>query len=128
VNAAGGDLHISAGSPCIDAANNSAPGLAGITTDLDGNPRFVNDPATADTGMGTPPIVDMGAFEYQPPCPADCAPPPDGSVNVTDLLALLAQWGASGGGGCDIAPPPGGDGVVNVSDLLALLAAWGLCP
>ncbi len=37
----------------------------GITTDLDGNPRFVDDPATDDTGNGEPPIVDMGAYEFQ---------------------------------------------------------------
>ena len=37
----------------------------GITTDLDGNPRFVDDPDTPDTGLGVPPIVDMGAFEIQ---------------------------------------------------------------
>ncbi len=52
------------GSPCIDAADNTAvPG--GTVTDLDGNPRFVDDPATVDTGNGTPPIVDMGAYEFQ---------------------------------------------------------------
>jgi T5SS/PEP-CTERM-associated repeat protein len=61
-----------------------------------------------------------------PPCPADCAASQDGQVNVTDLLALLAQWNTAGA--CDIAPPPSGNGVVNVSDLLALLAAWGACP
>ncbi|UCG15617.1 MAG: hypothetical protein JSV19_10015, partial [Phycisphaerales bacterium] len=31
--------------------------------DLDGNPRFADDPNTPDTGQGTPPIVDMGAYE-----------------------------------------------------------------
>ena len=58
-------------------------------------------------------------------CDADCAGTPDGSVNVTDLLALLANWGGTPTL-CDIAPP-GGDGSVNVTDLLALLAAWGTC-
>ena len=49
----------------------------------------------------------------------------DGSVNVTDLLALLAAWGP-----CAQPCPPdiNTDGNVNVTDLLALLAAWGLCP
>lgn len=56
------------------------------------------------------------------PCPADCSNG-DGLVNVTDLLALLAQWGQVGTS-CDIA----GDTSVNVTDLLALLAAWGSCP
>jgi len=45
------DGRLSPGSPCIDAGDNSA-----VTswTDLDGNPRIVND------------IVDMGAFEANP--------------------------------------------------------------
>ena len=37
-----------------------------MTTDLDGQPRFVDDPnAKPDTGNGTPPVVDMGAYESQ---------------------------------------------------------------
>jgi hypothetical protein len=55
-------------------------------------------------------------------CVGDCAAPPDGSVTVTDLLALLAQWGA--GGSCDL----DNDGDVDVNDLLIMLAAWGVCP
>jgi hypothetical protein len=50
------------GSPCIDAGDNAAV-PSGITTDLDGGTRFFNDPYTPDTGNGTPPIVDMGAYE-----------------------------------------------------------------
>ena len=64
----------------------------------------------------------MYLFEL-PVCPADtnC----DNSVNVTDLLALLAAWGS-----CPPLCPPdiNSDGNVNVTDLLALLAAWGACP
>ena len=38
--------------------------------DLDLAPRFVDDPATDDTGYGWggAPVVDMGAYEYQPDC------------------------------------------------------------
>ncbi len=59
-----GDYRLSPGSPCIDAGDNTAVPLD-ITTDLDGNPRFVDDPGTPDTGLGKPPIVDMGAYELQ---------------------------------------------------------------
>jgi hypothetical protein len=50
VNLTGGDLHLQAGSPCIDSGNNADVSAA---TDLDGNPRVVSD------------IVDMGAYEFQ---------------------------------------------------------------
>lgn len=62
------DLRLAAGSPCIDAGHNVLV-PASVTTDLDGKPRFVDDPVTPDTGNpGTigPPVVDMGAYEYQP--------------------------------------------------------------
>jgi len=58
------NYRLSAGSPCIDAGNNEAV-PDGIVTDLDGNPRFVEDPLTPDTGNGTPPIVDIGCYEYR---------------------------------------------------------------
>ena len=47
------NLHISAGSPCIDAGDNSAV-WPSVVADIDGNPRIIND------------NVDMGAYE----CPA----------------------------------------------------------
>jgi len=75
--------------------------LSGITEDLDGNPRFVDDPDTTDSGSGTPPIVDMGAYEFQgaSPCPWDCESVPEGTVGINDFRDLLAQWG--GPGSCD---------------------------
>ena len=58
----------------------------------------------------------------------DCAPlgdlDGDGTVGVSDLLSLLANWGP-----CKRCPADfDGDGNVGVSDLLALLANWGPCP
>jgi len=63
-----------------------------VTTDLDGNARFVDDPYTPDTGSGTPPIVDMGAYEFQADCPGDL----DGDriVGHSDLGILPTNWGA----------------------------------
>ena len=55
-------------------------------------------------------------------CPADINA--DGTVDVLDLLQLLAAWGP-----CAACPEDiNADGVVDVLDLLQLLAAWGPCP
>ncbi len=64
VNAAGGNLRLQPTSPAIDAGNNAAL-PPGVTTDLDGNLRRVDIPAVPDSGSGTAPIVDMGAYEAQ---------------------------------------------------------------
>jgi len=61
VNSGTGDYRPAGGSPCIDAGNNSA---SLSSADLDGGPRLFDDPATSDTGAGTPPIVDIGAYEW----------------------------------------------------------------
>jgi len=34
-----------------------------LIEDLDGRPRFADDPATINTGIGTPPLVDLGPYE-----------------------------------------------------------------
>ncbi len=57
------DFRLGVGAPCIDAGNNAPPLLLGLTTDLGGGPRFTDDVNTTDTGQGTPPIVDIGAYE-----------------------------------------------------------------
>ena len=59
------DVRLGRFSPATDAGNNSAPGLTGVTTDQGGSPRKFNDTNVADTGSGSAPIVDMGAFERQ---------------------------------------------------------------
>lgn len=67
------DLHLASGSPCIDAGQNfRVP--EGVLVDLDGRPRFVDDPDTIDTGSGTPPLVDMGAYEYAKRTPGPAKP------------------------------------------------------
>ncbi len=74
-----GDLRLGPGSPAIDSGDSTAVPLDtydlnvnGITTeslpfDLLGFPRFVDDPAVANTGVGTPP-VDRGCYESQVNC------------------------------------------------------------
>lgn len=60
-----GNLRLLPSSPAIDAGDNSDVPVE-VTTDLDGNRRFVDIPDVVDTGAGTPPIVDIGAYEIQP--------------------------------------------------------------
>jgi hypothetical protein len=66
------NLRLAAGSPCIDAGDNTGP-ISSILVDLDGNPRFIDDPNTLNSGFppSTEAIVDMGAYEYQEPCEDD---------------------------------------------------------
>jgi predicted outer membrane repeat protein len=129
------DHRLGPGSPCIDAASNVAVPpdsedldgdgdvLEPVSDDLDGNPRFVDDPCREDTGLGDPPIVDMGSYEFQD---RSCDLDGSGDVGVTDFLQLLAEWGD-----CPDPCPPScpadfdGDCVVGVTDFLILLANWG---
>ncbi len=64
-----GDLRLTPWSPCIDAGSNTAPSAAG-PLDLAGGPRRLDDPGTPDSGCGSPPIVDMGAYEFASTSPA----------------------------------------------------------
>ena len=56
------DLRLAPRSPAIDAGDNNA---ITATTDLAGNPRFFDDGGVLDTGSGSPPLVDLGAYERQ---------------------------------------------------------------
>ena len=136
---ANGDYRLQPGSPCIDAGHNLGvlPDLVDLDgdgdtaeftpLDLDGNARFADDPATADTGCGVPGVVDMGAFEFAGDpfvvklgdINGDCV------VGINDLLALLALWGSCTEACCladlDL------DADVGITDFLILLANWGPC-
>lgn len=57
-----GDYHLLNTSPAIDAGNNLS---VTVDTDLDGQPRRIDIPIVSDTGNGSAPIVDMGAYEEQ---------------------------------------------------------------
>ncbi len=60
-DAAGGDFHITAGSPAIDSANSGASGQP--STDADEHERD-DDPATPNTGAGPRAFDDRGAYEF----------------------------------------------------------------
>lgn len=50
----------------------------------------------------------------------------DGTVDVSDLLQVISDWGASGGpSDCASSSGPTPDGSVNVSDLLYVISEWG---
>ena len=75
-------------------------------------------------GMGAIPFYDAspGAVQHweyvQPSCAADANH--DGSVNVQDLLMVIAGWGTSD---ADL----NFDGITDVGDLLMVIGAWGPC-
>jgi len=74
-----------------------------------------------DTGSGTPPIVDMSAYEFQAGCPGDV----DGDriVRRSDLGILLAEWHSTAEGDLDC------DGYTGHHDLAILPTSWGAgCP
>ncbi len=83
VNAAGGDLHLQAGSSCIDTGDN---GAVTQSTDLDGNLRIVNV------------MVDMGAYEVQS-APAATVPADrdaDGDVDGVDFSTFASCFNKAG--------------------------------
>ena len=70
---------------------------------------------------------------YADVCGADFALPPNGSVNLTDVLCVLNAFGLGNLGNCPNADMvvsqavdcPAGNQVVNLSDILAVLNAFG---
>jgi predicted outer membrane repeat protein len=128
-----GDLHLLPGSRCIDAGsttdvptdladlNGNGDAAEPLPFDLAGAGRFADDPYMPDTGLGTAPIVDMGAYEHRL---ADANG--DGYVDVVDLLGLVYAFGTLAGdpaydATCDF----NHDGAVDVVDLLDLVYNFG---
>ncbi|NNM25511.1 MAG: hypothetical protein HKO59_05930 [Phycisphaerales bacterium] len=110
------------GSPAIDAGDNTAV-PADIERDLLGQPRFVDDAGTDDTGAGGWPVVDMGAYERldSTACVGDLDG--DGEVGLPDLVMVLTFWGP-----CDDCPADiDGNGFVDLGDLALVLVGWGSC-
>jgi parallel beta-helix repeat protein/predicted outer membrane repeat protein len=124
------NLRLLADSNCIDAGDNTAvpadttdlDGDANTTEpvpyDLDGNPRFIDDLCTADTGNGTAPVVDMGAYEF---LRSDIDS--DGGVNFKDFARFALYWLDVACGGCSGADLTC-DGDVNAPDLKELADNW----
>jgi hypothetical protein len=131
-------------SPCIDAGDSA--GVPADTLDLDndgdpnepipfdmeGNPRFVDDYARPDTGIGGCPVVDMGAYECQTFVDSDGDSVEDGCDNCPYVYNPDQEDGDGNGVGdvCEPCPNPGftgnyceadvypnnGDGIWNYAD------------
>lgn len=133
------NFRLQAESPCIDAGSNAGVTSDALDLDCDGNTtepvpidadgrsRFFDDPDTPDTGTGTPPLVDMGAYEFGAPVPEALR----GDLNcdcVTDLddlpLFLEALLDPAQQAGC--APDRAdvnGDGLGNGEDIQPFMQA-----
>ena len=79
-----GDLRLTWGSPAIDDANSSQPFWP--ATDAAGRSR-IDDPSTANAGLGPVPYADRGALEYVPG-------PPDGWVPELDHVIVVIMENA----------------------------------
>lgn len=94
--------------------------IAGNEIDLNTSRRFASRESSNSDWV---PVLTI---EYRvPPCPWDLDG--DGTINVVDLLVLIASFGPC----ADPSDCPAdfdGDGLVGVTDLLALLASLGICP
>jgi hypothetical protein len=140
-----GDVRVLTGSQCIDAGANTNPardsfdldGDGCITDptpiDLNGYARFADDLSTPDTGNGTAPIVDMGAYEFcsapvlpPGPCPGDldC----NGLINFDDVnpfVMALSDPGAyvTAHPDCDVMNAvANNDGHLDFDDINAFVA------
>ncbi len=114
------DLRLGPLSPCIDAGDNSA---VTVSLDLGGHLRIADDPASPDCPQapgtcGTPPIVDMGAYEFgSMPCRlADLDD--DGDVDLDDFSRFQACFDVTNGLACNptVTPDLDENGRVDLDD------------
>jgi T5SS/PEP-CTERM-associated repeat protein len=100
-----GDLRLVAGSPAIDSGdasavpadsfdiNSNGNTTESLPTDLLGFPRFVDDPAAPNTGIGNPP-VDRGCYESQVNCLA-CPGPREWRSPLGGAWEFPGNWSPS---------------------------------
>jgi predicted outer membrane repeat protein len=117
------------GSPVIDAASNSLF-LSWRRLDYAGQPRIIDDRFTPDTGLGTAPIVDMGAYEFQPPsCYADLDQSTGvGVLDLFDFLRFQTLFVVNDPLACQVDRSTG-NGVCDIFDFLAFQSEFSAgCP
>jgi parallel beta-helix repeat protein len=117
IDPANGNFHLQAGSPAIDSGISSVANWP--ATDADGLAR-VDDPATPNTGSGSPNFTDRGAFEFQAsgsvPTAALTVMPSSGTAPLfvtadgsgsTDSDGTVASYRFDFGDGTVVGPRPG---------------------
>ncbi len=95
-DAAAGDFHLAPDSPALDAGDSAAV-PEDVLADLDGRPRFIDMPFVADTGSGTSPTADLGAYELAFPTNRHITFKPGHGGQQVALRVTLAATGLENG-------------------------------
>ena len=113
-----GDYRLQFGSPAIDSGSNTGATDNAIgADDLDGNPRFADIASVVDTGEGTAPMIDRGAYEMQF-LPVDVNR--DGIVSPSDAVYVINRLQSG-----DMSADVDSDDNVNTVDVQMVLNALG---
>lgn len=78
-------------------------------------------PDATDIEGGTSEDVDGNGVPDECDCPSDVDG--NGMVDITDLLAIIANWNCTTGCPGDV----NADGTIDVADLLLVISSWGEC-
>ena len=103
-------------------------GCSGYSSEVEfnvnqGNQYLIRVGGWSGSSEGSGSLLVDGPSECDAPSECTGDIDEDGSVGVSDLLAVVDAWGQSGGTG-DVDQ----DGTVGIGDLLAIVDAWGACP
>ena len=109
---------------CIFENNIANGNGGGMLSIINSNPTLTDTTVcgnTPDQIVGD--WTDNGGNWVADECPPNCPDiNGDGIVNVSDLLAIIDQWGLTNSP-ADV----NDDGIVDVSDLLIVVGNWGAC-
>ena len=115
------DVFLDPSSPCIEYGSDLLMPNDEVDLDGDGDTSEVLPVDFFGNNRIGGFTVDIGAVEFHAPtCTGDLNG--DATVNVTDLLEVIAQWGES-----NSTADLNDDGIVDVTDLLLIVGSWGPC-